>query len=228
MTIARIYIAACRTGIVSLLMCFFGCSLNGVIPVPESMFASGDEGWRVGDFFSAGGSGTATFVSTEGNPGGFIRTGDVFNWNAFHAPGDFLGDQSIFYGGYLHVDQRVLSSDDIDYPLVVISDGSMMLQFRADPPGMDWTSYRVPLLASSGWELADGSGDPGTAASEILLQQVLANLAFLHLDADWVTGSDQVDLDNVRFEVIPEPSKWGALLAGIVMWRVVALRRRKQ
>ena len=164
----------------------------------QSTFDAGDEGWRTGEFFSTSDSGAPTHVATGGNPGGFIRATDVAAWAAFHAPAAFLGDQSAAYGGFLHVDQRLLTSDGINYPMVVISDGTTQLQFRTTPPSTDWTSYDISLLASAGWEIANGSGNPGPAASEAQLQTVLGNLLFLHLDVDWQTGNDQVDLDNVR------------------------------
>lgn len=164
----------------------------------QSTFDAGDEGWRTGDFFANSGFGTPTHVAAGGNPGGFLRTNDVFAWHSYVAPAAFLGDQSAAYGGFLHVDQRILTSDGINYPMAVISDGTTVLQFRTTPPTTDWTSYDISLLASDGWEIANGSGSPGPAASEAQLQTVLGNLLFLHLDADWQTGSDQVDLDNVR------------------------------
>ena len=94
--------------------------------------------------------------------------------------------------------------------MVVISDGSLNLQYRTVPPATSWTTYDIPFLASSGWEIAnDGSGDPGSIASEAQLQQVLSNLVFLNIDVDWNLNDDLVDLDNVRLESattsIPEP-----------------------
>lgn len=185
----------------------------------QSTFDGGDDGWRVGEFFNTAGAGVPTYAAAGGNPGGFVRTGDVFGWNAYHAPAAFLGDQSAAYGGNLHVEQRVLGSDGVNYPMVVISDGVLSLQFRTAPPGAGWTVYDIPLLASAGWEVANGSGDPGPAASEAQLQQVLGSLTFLHLDADWFSGSDQVDLDNVRLEsfgpaAVPEPASVALLTAG--------------
>lgn len=183
--------------------------------IVESTFDSDAEGWLVGDLFFAAGTSPAQFVPVGGNPGGFLRTGDLFGWNAYHAPASFLGNQSAAYGGNLHLDTRILSSDGIDYPMVVISDASTRLQFRTVPPGTSWTSFDLPLLASAGWEVAaDDSGDPGVAATEAQLLAVLSDLMFLSIDADWQTGEDQVDLDNVRLEspaAVPEPCT-GALM----------------
>lgn len=175
-----------------------------------------------------------------GNPGGFIRTNDLFGWNSYEAPASFLGNQSAAYGGTLSLDERVRSADPAAvYPMVVLSDGTVLLQFRTSAPaaGSGWTSFSIPLLASAGWEVADGSGNAGPAATEAQLQGVLSNLLFLKLDADWHTETfsdpltDQVDLDNVILDspldaqTVPEPSSLLLLGGGLALAH--RLRRRR-
>jgi Laminin B (Domain IV) len=162
-----------------------------------STFDTDADGWRIGDFFDTTGDIDPAYVASGGNPGGFIRTSDLFSWNAFQAPAGFIGDQSAAYGGSLNLDMQVLTHDGLNYSMVVIGDGVTSLQFRTAPPGTSWTSYSIPLLASAGWEIANG-GPPGPAATESQLQDVLSGLTFLNLDADWQTGDDRVDLDNVE------------------------------
>jgi hypothetical protein len=198
--------------------------------IVESTFDSDNEGWRVGDFFFDTASSDPGFVASGGNPGGFIRTEDLYAWNSYYAPASFLGDQSAAYGGNLHLEEQILASDGIDYPMVVISDGTTRLQFFTPPPGTSWTSFDIPLLASAGWEVAlDESGNPGPAATEAQLLAVLSNLSFLHIDADWLTGPDQDDLDNVRLEsgsAVPEPGTAGLLGIGALALAGYARRRR--
>ncbi len=204
-------------------------AMAGVIA--QSTFDAGDEGWTVGDFFAATGASTPTYVATGGNPGGFIRANDWYGWNGFHAPTAFLGDQSAAYGGVIHVEQRVLSSDGAAYPMVVISDGITSLQYRTTPPGTGWTSYDIALTASAGWEIMNTSGNPGAPASEAQLQTVLSNLVFMNFEADWQTGSDQVDLDNVRLESpgtpVPLPPSLLLLAPGLAGFAVMRRRFKK-
>jgi len=196
--------------------------------IVQSTFDSGDEGWTVGDFFAATGASTPFYVATGGNPGGFIRTTDMYSWNGYHAPVAFLGDKSAAYGGVLHVEQRLLTSDNAAYPMVVISDGSTSLQFRTTPPGTGWTSYDIGLTASAGWEIMNTGGGSGAAATESQLQTVLSNLVFMNFQGDWQTGSDQVDLDNVSLNTpVPVPASILLLAPGLAGLAVMRRRFKK-
>src|SRR4029079_18137613 len=130
--------------------------------IAVSTFDTDTNGWTVGEFFTSAGSAAPTLVPSGGSPGGFIRTIDMFGFNAYQAPSAFLGDQSAAYGGTLSLEMQALSNDGINFPMVVIGDGATTLQFRTTPPGTAWTSYAVPLLASGGWEMGGGTGKPPT------------------------------------------------------------------
>jgi hypothetical protein len=182
------------------LVALLGITSAANAQIAVSTFDTDADGWTIGEFFSTFGGDSPAYLTFDGNPGGFIRTTDVFGWNAFHAPAKFLGNQAAAYGGMLSLDQRLLTADGPDYPMVVISDGTLSLQFTTPPPGFVWTTYHINLVASAGWKVADGSGNEGDPASEEQLVQVLSNLVFLHIDGDWHTGGDQIDLDNVRLD----------------------------
>src|SRR4029078_13489888 len=128
--------------------------------ITVSTFDTDTNGWTVGEFFTSAGRTAPTLLPSGGNPGGFIRTTDMFGFNAYQAASAFLGDQSAAYGGTLSLDMQALSHDGIYFPMVVIGDGATTLQFRTTPPGTAWTSYAVPLLASGGGETADRTRNP--------------------------------------------------------------------
>jgi hypothetical protein len=182
------------------LVALLGITSAANAQIAVSTFDTDADGWTIGEFFSTFGGDPPSYLTSDGNPGGFIQTSDLYGWNAFHAPAKFLGDKAAAYGGSLRVDQRLLTSDNTIYPMVVISDGTLTLQFRTPPPQTGWTIYNITLLASAGWEVANGSGNPGDPASEEQLIQVLSNLVFMNFDGDWQTGSDLIDLDNVRLD----------------------------
>jgi hypothetical protein len=206
-------------------LCFVSAAF--AIPLVQSNFDTGDEGWRVGDFFSATGSpATPTYISSGGNPGGFIRTSDLFSWNAYLAPVKFLGNQSAAFGGSLDFDTRVLSTDGNAYYAVILEGGGLQVGYNNGIPTTAWTTFSIPLTGAGWFKNLNGSsgtgGDPISAAE---LQSVLGNLTAFRIEADWQTGGDQVDLDNVRLNssaVIPVPPTLlllGSGLLGLGGWR---------
>jgi hypothetical protein len=139
----------------------------------------------------------------------------------------WLGDQSGMLGASIHISQRLQSADGIAYPLVVIASGNTRLQYRTPPPGTDWTQFVVPLHAA-GWEVADGSGNPGIAATDAQFQAVLSKLDWLGINADWKTGEDLVGLDDAGVYVAnPEPSAMILAGSGLLGAVLLKLRRRR-
>jgi laminin B (domain IV) len=202
------------------------------ITLLESNFDSGIEGWSIGELFTVTHGSAPQYVNTGGVTGGFIQTADLYAFNAFRAPSNWLGDQSSLFGATMRISERVRSSDGLPYPLVVIGSGSTRLQFRAAPPGTDWTTFIVPLRADAGWELADGSGGPGVSVTDAQLKAALSKVDWLGIDADWHTGADLVGLDNVKVSFpdnitvhTPEPSTVLLVISGLCA--AVVLKRRR-
>ena len=198
----------------------------------ESNFDSGIDGWSIGELFTITQSSAPQYVDTGGVSGGFIQTTDLYSFNALRAPTSWLGDQSSLFGATMRISQRARTSDGIAYPIVVIGRGSTRLQFRAAPPGTDWTTFIVPLRADAGWELGDGSGDPGMPVNDAQLKFMLSRIDWLGIDADWHTGADLVGMDSVKISFPenitvdnPEPSTVVLVISGLCA--AVVLKRRR-
>jgi hypothetical protein len=199
--------------------------LNAAVVV-ESNFDFGDEGWTVGELFNSVHGWLPTHVTFGGvSGGGYIETSDVYGFNAFHAPSSWLGDQSRLYGAVLHLNQKALSSDGVHFPMVALVSGATKLQYRTPPPGKEWTEFHIPLIASAGWEVANGSGSPGDPATEEQLRQVLSNLGWFAINADWQTGDDQVGMDGVYIGM-PEPASIGLSASALAALTILGRRRR--
>jgi hypothetical protein len=184
-----------------------------------STFDSGADGWTNGNFDSSTASPTAvTWLSTGGNPGGQIQVADNYNWNAFLAPPQFLGDQLAAYLGSLKFDVYDSYSDSFLEPAVMISDGTTFLYsplvLDSTVQGPPFQTLSVQFQASTGWT-TDPSGS--SAATEAQMQTVLSNLQILGIEADWHSGADDVHLDNVILSDgstgVPEPGSLFLLLA---------------
>ncbi len=159
-----------------------------------SRFTHNSESWLVtGDPVSP----DPTYVSTGGNPGGFIQTtdGGLGGFMYWSAPAKFLGDQSAAYGGSVQFDLRQETTGRaLDASDVILKGGGLRLTFNtANDPTADWTHYRVSLR-EKGW--LNGSV-PATRAD---MQKALGSLSSLLIRAEFAGGIDVDDLDNVALK----------------------------
>jgi hypothetical protein len=211
----------------------------GAVVLAESTFdnpATTNEGWRVGTLFSASAVDLPFWLFDASTSNGWIEADGLTEWLAFAAPAAFLGDQSSAYGGSLTFDLRLGFMDPGDRPLVVLSDGTTELQFRSvAPPLFVFTAFDVPLLAAAGWQLSDGTGAPGAAATEAQLQEVLSGLTRLRILIDWHAsdgGDDITDLDNVSLiagpTAVPAPATLTLAILGAGVAALLARRRRRR
>jgi hypothetical protein len=122
----------------------------------------------------------------------------------FQAAYKFLGDQSLAYGGWLKFDLTQSPTDSqFDCGDVVLIGAQTTLVFDTTTnPGLEWTSYRIPLREGAGWK-KDTLQGPAPTASEFAA--VLRGLTALRIRGEFRTGSDSGYLDNVAWEA-PAPT----------------------
>ena len=157
-----------------------------------STFDTNTDGWIV-----EGLAGGPTYVSTGGNPGGYIYGEDAGSddWY-FKAPTKFLANQSATYGGSLSFDLRqYYTSSQYDTEDIIIEGGGLRIVFDTpNNPGTSWTHYQIPLTETAGWKKTSLSGVAPTAAE---IKAVLASITRLLIRGEYQNGTDKCDLDNV-------------------------------
>lgn len=165
----------------------------------QSTFDADNENWGAsGDPLSS----IATWIPTDGNPGGHIRVTDAATGGTwyFDAPPKFRGNKCDAYDRYLRWDQY---TSDITQPYtgrpdVVIEGAGLTLVFdNGQIPGLTWTHYDVLLREDAGWRLGNLTGPVPTEAQ---FRTVLANVSTLRIRGEYRPGPDFGGLDNVVLE----------------------------
>lgn len=180
-----------------------------------STFDTSDEGWLISGDAQGGGS-TPTYQTSDGNPGGHISATDDVEGGTwyFQAPAKFHGNFSNGYGTNLTFDLRQSGTNNqFNNTDIFLRGSGLELTFdTANNPGTSWTSYSVALTELSGWQLG------GSAPTETQFKQVLADVTDLQIRGEYISGSDEGDLDNVT--LVPEPTSLGLLgLGGLALMR---------
>jgi hypothetical protein len=174
-------------------------------PTAGSDFESCAESWFWVDLEQDGpypiiyGSGPVTWQATGGNPGGCISavdpSGEAF---FFGAPGRFLGDKSVAYGGNLAFDMMATGTGsgwDFIPEIVLVGGGmSVVANFNIVSLTPSWQSFSLPL-SEPGWKYNDP--DTGAPVTQADFQAVLADLQQMYICADYVPGNEITYLDNV-------------------------------
>lgn len=215
-------------------------ALAGTV-IASSDFSANADGWNLIDA-NGGGTASATYFSTGGNPGGYIRGTDVAGDTSFNAPSKFLGNMSaaIGDGGGFALDLRVADHDlGALYPMLFITNGTLKLQYFAGlPQNGVFTNFVIPTATNAaGWLKVTtfNFNATGSAATAAELQAVMSSLTAVRVLADWKSGADLTDFDNFQIlsagtvNAVPLPS---AALSGLSMFALAAvgalLRRRSR
>jgi laminin B (domain IV)/PEP-CTERM motif-containing protein len=172
-----------------------------------STFDAGAEGWTALD--AVGHDYTASWVSTGGNPGGFL-SGNETDPNSgtgyFIAPSAYNGNLTAYLGGTLSYQINVISGtayyDDVD---VMISNGADTASWSShvNPVGQGWDTFTVQLNQTNfGSDIAT----------------ILANVTSFKIRGEFIGGPEEEGLDNVSLtaatSAVPEPSTWAMMLLG--------------
>lgn len=161
-----------------------------------SRFDSGPEGWKV-----SGGPGSnevdPQWDSANGLPPGSIRTVDVFPNTLFSAPAPFLGNKSDYYRKTLAYDIYIRYTDDVYYPAVVLRGANLTVSYKLPYllPVNQWTRVVIPL-SEAGWRVNHSEGPLATQQQFV---EVISNLQALYILAEWRSGPNDTNIDNVVF-----------------------------
>ena len=202
-------------GIVALLLASPLISPTSAVTI-ESTFDAGLEGWTG----STGGD--LAFVSTGGNPGGFLQQTDTDLSDMFvMAPASFLGDKSAFLNGTLSFDARQVGGNGEKYApfgFVSLFNGGNAISIDiagANAPSSDWTTYSVKL---------DGAGFETTPEA---VAAILSNVTMIMVQLESQIGAVEVTgMDNFRMvSEVPEPAT--LLMASLGLCGALSLVRRR-
>jgi len=223
-----------------LALLFAGGSATASAGIVISNFNTDLDGWTLSDNDPAS---TLTYISTGGNPGGFIQFSDAAQGanDVFSAPAKFLGNDSTFLNGTLSFDlaHNEPAEDISTTPLVIMDTSGDNLSLILSAPATSnspytWTSYSFALNTTTGFIFDGGTNSSngfilsgGTLATQVQINTVLNNVSSILLPADMHSGTELTGLDNFALSSssVPEPSTWG-LLAGGAAALFATLRRR--
>ncbi|MBS1706309.1 MAG: hypothetical protein JST40_10570 [Armatimonadetes bacterium] len=169
----------------------------------RSRFDSNGEGWGKIEFTPAGNvfsaPGAVTYIASGGNPGGAIRQTDATGtWMCFDAPSGYFGDLSSAAGGEVGFDVSMTTTLGLnpDLPFSVAITGSAgsiycLHPVRAFAP---WQRVRVKLAGGRDWRWNSYNGAAATPAQVL---SVLSSVNRVAIMADYQSGTDTCQIDNV-------------------------------
>jgi len=175
----------------------------------SSTFNVNAEGWTAPDANPG-----IVYSATGGNPGGYVSgnpfffvfgAGTIYVPFYFVAPTAYYGNRSAYYNGTLRYDvQQSTTGTPNQYAEVSIANslGIVLYYFppssNQPPAAPSWATYSVVLNNTLGyWKTTNNVA--GVAATEVQLQNVLADLANLSIRGLYRDANVNGRLDNVSF-----------------------------
>lgn len=181
-------------------------------------FDADAQGW------TAATGGSASWISSGGNSGGFLQVADISNDEDFVAvvPAGALGNWSSYLGGSFSFDARNVNNESVNWPSfgqITLTSGQTSLTLDLIPSGQPladglWHHYDVPLTASA-WGAQ--------------LPLVLSNITGATISGEFHAGPTEVlGFDNIGITAaVPEPTTPALMLGGLALLGIVALKRRR-
>lgn len=209
-----------RKFIVSAAIALLSHSVHAAV-ITSNSFDTGNEGWRIGELFSIGTTSIANWDSVLQR----INTEDTYSNTAFFAPTSYLGNQSASFGGTIEFDLGDAFNDAVPYsPLALISGTTVLYANRSAPPSTTNALTKfVITLTGQNFFTGHPYGGATVQASNEQLQAVLSNLDNIAIFADWKSGDDFSQLDNVSLRSldatgeVPEPSTLPLVLTVLII-----------
>lgn len=189
------------------------------------------------------GTGTGNFwLSSGGNPGGFVRSTDRAGFELsgpwyFENSTTFAGNRSAAYGGTLAYDLKRFVDGTLltgQYDVKLSGAGlELVYQNATAPTAGAWTNYVITLNETAGWKIASLAG---LAPTQAQFQSVLAGLQTIDIRGDYnvehaefvndITGLDNVSLNSPGISAVPEPSTLISAGTAALMGLGIGWRRR--
>lgn len=179
----------------------FLLAIGGAFAAPPTItetFDSGNDGWEI---YEGDSESPAAWISSGGNPGGFIRyeDADSASSDAVFADEDYVTDISDREGQVIVADLRTGSAVS-EGPTVYLGDpydlDGPMIHLRRDPAlSTGWTHYEFPVKTSNSHRWRDDDGEPLTDSA---FADFLATNPAIFVRADYsAVAGETTDFDNV-------------------------------
>ncbi|GAX61508.1 F0F1-type ATP synthase, alpha subunit [Candidatus Scalindua japonica] len=215
------------------------CARNSQAASITSIFDSDADGWFVQDVFQStgnpGGTFSAGWSATGGNPGGHIFKDDPGPLAFFlAAPGKFIGNKSGSIGGTLSFDlsTSATSVGNVDSLIWLRGSGVILSYDASKQVETTFTSFTAPLDSSGNWTYYQDGLVNSRAATDADFNLVLSNLSALMIRGDYINGVERTSLDNVVMtgstNPVPEPATVALIGIGIVGIAGAEARRRRK